>query len=164
MAERTVAPRRNASPCPTTLDDATAAAIANPGMSSWAAYTERAKLQAGETVLVNGATGAAGRLAVQIARHLGAKKVIATGRNVDGPEVARRARRRRDDSACRATRRHWRTAFKAQFAEGVDVVIDYLWGRSAERLLIAGAKAGHGRRADPLRPGRVFERSRHHAA
>lgn len=61
----------------------TATAIANPGMSSWAAYKERARLRAGETVLVNGATGAAGRLAVQIAKHLGAAKVIATGRDLD---------------------------------------------------------------------------------
>ena len=42
-----------------------------------------AQLQAGETVLVNGATGTAGRLAVQIARHLGAGKVVATGRNAE---------------------------------------------------------------------------------
>jgi NADPH2:quinone reductase len=41
-------------------------------MSSWAALQARAKLKAGETVLVNGATGAAGRLVVQIARYLGA--------------------------------------------------------------------------------------------
>ncbi len=61
----------------------TAAAIANPGMSSWAAFVDRAELQPGETVLVNGATGSAGRLAVQIAKLLGAKKVIATGRNAE---------------------------------------------------------------------------------
>ena len=73
--------RRIALPLPDGLDDVTAAAIANPGMSSWAAYRERAHLKAGETVLVNGATGTAGRLAVQIAKHLGAKKVIATGRS-----------------------------------------------------------------------------------
>jgi len=42
---------------PEELDDVTAAAIANPGMSSWAAYQERAKLRSGETVLINGATG-----------------------------------------------------------------------------------------------------------
>jgi NADPH:quinone reductase-like Zn-dependent oxidoreductase len=126
----------------------TAAAIANPGMSSWAAYTERAQLKAGETVLVNGATGTAGRLAVQIARHLGAGKVIASGRNVDAlrsvaalgadvtiplvePEPA------------------LEDCFKEHFAEGVDVVIDYLWGKSAERLLSAGAKAG--KDAAPIR-------------
>ncbi len=80
-------------PLPDALDDITAAAIANPGMSSWAAYTERARLKAGETVLVNGATGTAGRLAVQIARYLGAKKVIATARNAAGAGRGRGARR-----------------------------------------------------------------------
>ena len=63
MAERTVVPSAQCLALPDELDDVTAAAIANPGMSSWAAYTERAKLKAGETVLVNGATGTAGRLA-----------------------------------------------------------------------------------------------------
>jgi NADPH:quinone reductase-like Zn-dependent oxidoreductase len=141
MAERTVVPSAHCLPLPDELDDVTAAAIANPGMSSWAAYTERARLKAGETVLVNGAAGTAGRLAVQIARHLGAKKVIATARNVDALQAV--ATLGADvtiplieDEAALENR------FKEQFAEGVDVVIDYLWGRSAERLLVAGAKAG----------------------
>ena len=83
MAEQAVVPSAHCVPLPDELDDVTAAAIANPGMSSWAAYTERARLKAGETVLVNGATGTAGRLAVQIAKYLGARKVIATGRNAE---------------------------------------------------------------------------------
>ena len=74
MAERTVAPSTRCLMLPDELDDATAAAIANPGMSSWAAYAERAKLKQGETVLVNGATGAAGRLAVQIANISGPRR------------------------------------------------------------------------------------------
>ncbi len=141
MAERTVVPAALCVPLPDDLDDVTAAAIANPGMSSWAAYTERAQLKAGETVLVNGATGAAGRLAVQIARHLGARKVIATGRN---------AAALRDVEALGADvviplgddAHALETAFQGQFAAGVDVVVDYLWGRSAEALLTAAAKAG----------------------
>jgi NADPH:quinone reductase-like Zn-dependent oxidoreductase len=141
MAERTVTPSIQCLALPEDLDDVTAAAIANPGMSSWAAYTERARLKAGETVLVNGATGAAGRLAVQIAKHLGAKKVIATARGADalksitalGADVTIPLV---EDEAAQEE------SFKQQFAQGVDVVIDYLWGRSAERLLIAGAKAG----------------------
>ena len=67
---------------PESVDDITAAAIANPGMSAWAALVERARIVPGETVLVNGATGTAGRIAVQLAKHLGAAKVIATGRNL----------------------------------------------------------------------------------
>lgn len=81
LAEYTVIPRAFCVPVPEELDDLTAAAIANPGIASWMALTERARLKPGETVLVNGATGTSGRLAVQIARHLGAGKVIATGRN-----------------------------------------------------------------------------------
>jgi NADPH:quinone reductase-like Zn-dependent oxidoreductase len=148
MAERVAAPPAHCVTLPDDLDDVTAAAIANPGMSSWAAFAERVKLQPGETVLVNGATGTAGRLAVQIAKRFGAAKVIATARDAKAleavaalgadvtiPLVA-------DDAALE-------DAFKSQFAAGVDVVIDYLWGRSAERLLIAAAKAG--KDATPIR-------------
>jgi NADPH:quinone reductase-like Zn-dependent oxidoreductase len=148
MAEKTIAPAAHYIALPDELDDATAAAIANPGMSSWAAYKERAMLKAGETVLINGATGAAGRLAVQIARHFGAAKVIATARNRDalksvaalGADVT--IPLVEDGKALEE-------AFRQQFAAGVDVVIDYLWGASAERLLTAAAKAGRG--AAPMR-------------
>jgi NADPH:quinone reductase-like Zn-dependent oxidoreductase len=141
MAELAVASSAHCLAIPDNLDDVTAAAIANPGLSSWAAYTERAHLKTGETVLVNGATGTAGRLAVQIARHLGAKKVIATGRNLErlrsvaslGADIT--IPLSEDESALEES-------FKEQFAGGIDIVIDYLWGKSAERLLIAGAKAG----------------------
>jgi NADPH:quinone reductase-like Zn-dependent oxidoreductase len=141
MAERTVMPSAQCLRLPDGLDDVTAAAIANPGMSSWAACTERARLKAGETVLVNGATGTAGRLAVQIARHLGAGKVIATGRNADALRSV--AALGADATVPLAeSEAALEDSFKEQFAEGVDVVIDYLWGKSAECLLIAGAKAG----------------------
>src|ERR1700761_1015439 len=77
MAERTLVDVRRAIPLPEGIDDVTAAALANPGMSCWAALVERARFQRGETVLINGATGSSGSVAVQVARHLGAKKVIA---------------------------------------------------------------------------------------
>ena len=145
--KRRSSPSTQCLPVPDELDDVTAAAIASPGMSSCAALMERAKLKAGETVLVNGATGAAGQLAVQIAKRLGAAKVIATGRN---PEALRAAAALgadvtiplvEDEAALDAS-------FAAAFDKGVDVVVDYLWGRSAERLLIAAAKAG---KAAPVR-------------
>ena len=60
-------------PLPDDLDDVTAAAAANPGMSSCAALKERAKLVKGESVLINGATGVSGRLAIQIAKYLWAR-------------------------------------------------------------------------------------------
>jgi len=141
MSEMTVVLLSQCVPLPDELDDVAAAAIGNPGMSAWAAMRERAKLASGETVLVNGATGTAGRLAVQIAKYMGAKKVIATGRNTEalkslanlGADIT--IPLVEDGDALEE-------AFQEQFSDGVDVVVDYLWGQSAERLIIAGAKAG----------------------
>ncbi len=124
---------------PRDLDEKIAAAIAIPGMSSWAALTERAHLRTGETVLINGATGTSGRLSIQIAKHLGAKKVIATGRR---PEVDLRALGADVTVQLVNDRDILEEAFKRIFADGVDVVLDYLWGKSAETLIIAAAKAG----------------------
>ena len=81
MAEKTVAPRAFCFRLPDELDDATAAALPNPAASSWLPLKWRAGLKPGETVLVLGATGAAGKLAVQIAKILGAGRVIAAGRD-----------------------------------------------------------------------------------
>jgi NADPH:quinone reductase-like Zn-dependent oxidoreductase len=125
-------------PLPKELDDKLAAAIAIPGVSSWAALMERANLRAGETVLINGATGTSGRLAVQIARHLGAKKIIATGRR---PADALRALGADAVIQLGENREVLEEAFKAVFRDGVDIVLDYLWGMSAETLMIAAAKA-----------------------
>lgn len=141
MAESCVAPSTQCIDIPDELDDLTAAAIANPGMSSWAAFSERAKLKSGETVLINGATGISGQLAVQIAKHMGAKKVIATGRNID---TLARLKDLGADVTIALTQDEaiLDTVFKEQFSQGVDVVIDYLWGNSARQILIAAAKAG----------------------
>lgn len=141
MAERTVVSAAHCLSLPPELDDLTAAAIANPGMSSWVAFAERAHLRAGETVLVNGATGTAGKLAVQIAKHLGAGKVIATGRDLGALRTV--AALGADVTIpLEADENALEERFKEQFADRIDVVVDYLWGMSAERLLIAGAKAG----------------------
>lgn len=137
MSELSLVPAGHLLPLPDELDDQMAAVIANPGMSSWAALTERAGLRVGETVLINGATGASGRLAVKIARHLGAARVIATGRNeailraVGADEVVLLGS---DETAIEA-------ALREHFAGGIDVVLDYLWGASARSILVAGAKA-----------------------
>jgi NADPH:quinone reductase-like Zn-dependent oxidoreductase len=148
MAEQTVVPASHCLPLPDDLDDVTAAALANPGMSSWAALKERARLRVGETVLINGATGMAGRLAVQIAKHLGAAKVIATGRNA---EALRQLSALGADAIIPlvADGDALEQSLTPHFAEGVDVVLDYLWGHSAERLLIAAARAGA--EAKPIR-------------
>ena len=153
MAERAVIPASQCVSLPDDLDDVTAAAIANPGMSAWAAFKERAKLKAGEAVLVNGATGTAGRLAVQIAKHMGARRVVATGRNAEALKALSRLGADVTIPLGDATDKRidaFEDALKEQFGgEGIDVVLDYLRGPSAERIIIAGAKAG--KEAVPIR-------------
>jgi NADPH:quinone reductase-like Zn-dependent oxidoreductase len=143
MAEWCVVDAAQCIAVPDGLDDGAAAAMAIPGMSSWAALVERASLRAGETVLINGATGTSGRLAVQIAKHLGAGKVIATGREAAslaalhalGADVTVSLTQEAD--ALQA-------AFKHAFEQGVDVVLDYLWGESAQALIVTAARFGPG--------------------
>ncbi len=136
---------------PDGLDDVTAAAIANPGMSAWAALAIRAGLRPGETVLVNGATGSAGRMAVQLAKYLGAGKVIATGRNESELEKLKSLGA---DATIPFTlvaehpqgAEQYEQALIAEFAHGIDVVVDYLWGLSAQTTIVAvakGAEEGH---------------------
>ena len=136
MAQRAPVALQNCLPLPDALDDISAAAMANPGMSAWAALVKRAQFQAGETVLINGATGSAGQLAVQIARYLGAKKIIATGRNTQAL-AALAADECIDLTADEQT---LNAQFAAASAGQIDVVVDYLWGRSAELLLPMLAK------------------------
>ncbi len=136
MAEWSVARRSMCIPLPDGIDDVQAAAIANPGMSAWLSLKERAGLQKGETVLILGATGVAGQLAIQAARHLGAKRVIAAGRNLDvlssDKPDALVSLTQADDAI--------REAFAVEAGKGIDVVIDYLWGRPTELFLDALAR------------------------
>jgi NADPH:quinone reductase-like Zn-dependent oxidoreductase len=146
LAEKSLVETQHCIPLPDDLDDITAAAIANPGMSAWAAMMERAHLKSGETVLVNGATGTAGRLAVQLAKHLGAAKVIATGRNENELEEVKRLGA---DVTIPFTlgalhplgAKHYEEALIRKFANGIDVVVDYLWGMSARTIIAAIAKS-----------------------
>jgi NADPH:quinone reductase-like Zn-dependent oxidoreductase len=136
MAEWSVARRSMCIPLPDGIDDAQAAAIANPGMSAWLSIKDRAGLVKGETVLILGATGVAGQLAIQVARFLGAGRIVAAGRNLyalaseslDGVVSLAQG----DDAI--------REAFAAETGKGIDVVIDYLWGRPTELLLEALTK------------------------
>jgi NADPH:quinone reductase-like Zn-dependent oxidoreductase len=142
FSERALAASWMCLPLPDGLDDATAAGIANPAMSSWVALMERAKFVAGESVLILGATGVAGQLAVQIARRKGAKRIIAVGRNPQALEELKTlgadatiSLDQPDDALIATFRSEWAVA-------GVDVVLDYLWGHPAECLLQAIAQKG----------------------
>lgn len=141
MAERAVVPRAFCLPIPDELDDVTAAALPNPALSSWLPLVWRAKLEPGQTVLILGATGVAGKLAIQIAKHLGAGRVVAAGRNARTlaslPALgadATIALDQSDDALAEAFREEARR-------KPFDVVLDYLWGRPTEVLV--DALTGH---------------------
>ncbi|MDF0528927.1 zinc-binding dehydrogenase [Tsukamurella sp. 8F] len=134
VAEHLYVPRASLIPVPDALSDAQAAAVVNAALSSWMALTLRARVEPGQTVLVLGATGASGRVAVPLARHFGAR-VVAAGRNRDILQAvgadATIDLTLPDDGLRNALRE-----------EKIDVVVDYLWGRPAESALVALAKRG----------------------
>ena len=137
MAQRTVAPAAFCFPLPEALDDATAAALPNPGVSALLTLQQRAKVAKGETVLILGATGVTGKLGVQIAKLLGAGRVIASGRNVQVleklGELGADATIQLDQSDEELKKKFAREAGDG----GFNVIIDYVWGRPTEILLAA---------------------------
>lgn len=141
LAEQTLVNKNLVIPLPDELDDVTAAAIANPGMSSWVALESRAHFVAGQTVLINGATGSAGSLAVKIAYHLGAKKVIVVGRNAQKLNKLDADAQVSFDMTTVEGKNSLTEELIPYFEDGVDVVLDYLWGDSALAIMKAAAKA-----------------------
>lgn len=137
MAEHTVVSRQRCFPLPQELNDATAAAVMNPGVSAWLTLAQRAKLVRGETVLILGATGVTGKLAVQIAKLLGAGRVVAAGRN---EQVLNTLHDFGADTVIHIEKpgQDLKEAFVHEAGDsGFDVIIDYLWGTPTEALLAA---------------------------
>jgi len=135
MAQRAVARRALTFPVPDAVDDETAAALPNPGVSAWLSLAFRAKLAPGESVLILGATGVTGRLAIRIAKLPGAGRVVAAGRN---REVLSTLHELGADAAIRldAPESELSDALAREAgASGFQVVIDYVWGRPAEVIL-----------------------------
>lgn len=135
MAQRAVVSRHHCVPLPDAVDDATAAALINPGVSAWLTLAHRAKLVRGETVLILGATGVTGKLAIQIAKTLGAGRVVAAGRNEQAlsilHELGADATIQLDKPA-----EDLRKEFAQQAGDtGYNVIVDYVWGRPTEALL-----------------------------
>jgi NADPH:quinone reductase-like Zn-dependent oxidoreductase len=142
MAEYTVVSQAMTIPLPAHIDDAVAAALGNPGLATWGSLLGRGKLQQGEAVLVNGATGIAGKQAIQVAKYLGASRIVATGRNERAlAELA--ALGATETISLNLPEDKLLQSFQAALhGSGVQVVLDYLWGPSAEVILKAAA--GHG--------------------
>jgi NADPH2:quinone reductase len=141
MAERALANAETLIDVPDGLDDATAAALANSGISGWLAPTWRAQLQPGERVLVLGATGQVGSVAVQTAKLLGAGRVVAAARASDALE---RLRERGADAAVALDGDGdlGERLREASGGGGFDVTIDTLWGEPAVAAIGAAAQFG----------------------
>jgi NADPH:quinone reductase-like Zn-dependent oxidoreductase len=155
MAEKAVVDLRRVIELSDHVDAAKVAAAMNPAMSSWVALRRRVPLQVGQSVLVLGATGNAGQMAVQIAKRLGAAVVVGAGRNPDrlaelGAIGADAVVELGDDSDVVAER-------LATAAAEVDIVIDYLWGEPASRAIIAllQARSDRSRALDWIQIGAV---------
>jgi len=146
MADKAVVDRRRSVVLPDDVDVVKVAAAMNPAMSSWVALRRRITFAPGQSVLVLGATGSAGTMAVQVAKHLGARRVVGAGRNVERLSALAGAGA---DATVQLT--EVSDAWTAELAEAVsevDVVLDYLWGEPAALAMVAMLKA----RADRSRP------------
>ncbi|MGO9381828.1 MAG: zinc-binding alcohol dehydrogenase family protein [Mycobacterium sp.] len=144
MAEQTVIDQRRSVALPDDADPVVVAAGVNPVMSSWIALRRRIDFEPGQTVLVLGATGSSGRMAVQVAKRLAASHIIGAGRHARRLSVltglGADSTVQLDNAAA--------VSDLAQAARDVDVVVDYLWGPITADVMAGIA----GSRSDPGKP------------
>jgi NADPH:quinone reductase-like Zn-dependent oxidoreductase len=140
MAERSAANADTLIDVPGDLDDATAAALANSGVAGWLAIAWRAGLQPGETVLVLGATGQVGSVAVQAAKLLGAGRVVAAARG--GERLEALGERGADAVVALDGDGELTERLREAAGGGADVTIDTLWGEPAVAAIGAAAQFG----------------------
>jgi NADPH:quinone reductase-like Zn-dependent oxidoreductase len=142
IAEKATIDKRTIVKLPDAINDLTAAALPNAVAGSAMALRFRAGMKAGDTVLINGATGFTGKIAVQIAKHYGAKRIIVTGRNERvlqslialGADETVSLKQEDEAFVAQIKRIHSQTP--------IDIIIDYLWGHSAELIMTSLKGAG----------------------
>lgn len=137
VSEKAAADKKMIISIPEDLDFSLAAALPNAVMGSAMALKFKAGIQKGNTVLINGATGITGRIAVQIARLYGAQKIIVTGRNEESLQSL--CELGADEVVSLKLDDH---DFKQKIKElhketPIDIVLDYIWGHSVEMILSA---------------------------
>lgn len=144
LAERMSVPAAMRLPLPAGADPAQIAGGLNPGLSSWLPLTARAaEVDSLGTVLILGATGAAGQLAVQNAAALGADRVIGVGRNRSALEHVAAL------GATTVALTGSREADAAAMTDALDshapsLVLDFVWGGTAEAAFTALSRKGLG--------------------
>ena len=139
LATRTVIDTRRSVVLPAGADVVKIAAAMNPAMSAWVALRRRVPIEAGQSVLILGATGNAGGMAVQVAKRLGAGRVVGAGR--DPGRLATLAALGADETVALTDDPDATAAALATAAGEVDLVIDYLWGKPAGAAIMALLRA-----------------------
>src|ERR1700760_1331711 len=135
IAQKALADKNRLVPVPDGIDDVVAAALPNAILGAALALKFRADMTPGKVVLINGATGVTGKIAVQLAKHYGASKVIATGRN---PAALKSLTGLGADEALSLSQDQnaFVAGLKAIHAKTpIDIVIDYTWGTPVEWIL-----------------------------
>ena len=135
LAEKATIEKKRMVILPPKISDATAAALPNAVIGSAMGLRFKADAKPGEVVLINGATGFTGRVAVQVAKHYGAKKIIATGRNPKSLQNLRGLGADEIISLDQSDGLILENLQKIHRESPIDVVIDYLWGHTAELIL-----------------------------
>ncbi len=148
-AQRTVVPTEEIWEVPDDISDELAIALAIAGTGALVPLTA-AGIRAGENVLILGATGTVGQIAMQLARHFGAGRVVAAGR--DSSALNRAVERGLADGAVQLGTGDDTAAICDQMAEGFDVVLDVVYGepfvaalkstRFGARIVSIGVQAG----------------------
>ena len=154
MAEYVTVPEELTVPLPAGLGDAEALGLGVAGTTAWLSLTWKGNLRPGESVLVTGATGAVGQIAVQAAKLLGASRVVAAGRN---EETLQRLLSLGADAVVTLDEGYEQRLIDASDG-GFDLVVDSLYGAPMQAALLA---TRHGGRLVNLgmRAGRVLELS-----
>ena len=155
MADKALADVSRCVELPADADIARLAAGMNPAMSSWVALRRRVRMTAGQSVLVLGATGNAGAMAVGVAKRLGAGRVVGAGRDRDRLLALTSAGA--DDVVQLTDDDDATSAALATTAAESDIVLDYLWGAPAVRAMTAilTARSDRSRALDWIEVGAI---------
>lgn len=138
IAERAAVGDAHLVAVPEDADPALAAGLGIAGLAGWLPFAWRAPLTGGENVLVLGATGSVGLVAVQAAKLLGAARIVAAGRSAAGLERA--ADHGADATLQLDEHDDLVTAFKSAFGgDGPTYVFDPLWGEPGAAAVSAAA-------------------------
>ncbi len=141
IAEKAIISKNRFTLIPDNLDFNIAAALPNAVLGAAMALKIRGKIKPGQNILINGATGVTGLLAVQIAKHYGANVIITTGRNLEILEKTRAYGANKTVSLQQDDKTIIKELKEIHSETPIDLVIDYLWGNPIE-LIINSVKGG----------------------